>query len=104
MAMPDDLPAVRDRALLLLGYAGAFRRSELVALDVEQLRFSKAGLYGWIAAAKNDPRKKGASCTCRGCRRTRRAARSAPSRRFNGGWVLLARRVRCFGPSIYVDG
>ncbi len=27
--MPDDLPARRDRALLLLGYAGAFRRSEL---------------------------------------------------------------------------
>ena len=59
MAMPDDLPALRDRALLLLGYAGAFRRSELVALDVRDLRFSNAGLYVWIAAAKNDPRKKG---------------------------------------------
>ena len=59
MAMSDDLPAARDRALLLLGYAGAFRRSELVALDVEQLRVSKQGLYVWIAAAKNDPRKQG---------------------------------------------
>ena len=59
MAMPDDLPALRDRALLLLGYAGAFRRSELVALDVEDVRFSNAGLYVWIADAKNDPRKKG---------------------------------------------
>jgi len=59
MAMPDDQLATRDRALLLLGYAGAFRRSELVALDVEQLRFSKAGCYVWIASAKNDPRKKG---------------------------------------------
>ena len=59
MAMGDDLAAQRDRALLLLGYAGAFRRSELVALDVEQLRFSKRGLYVWIASAKNDPRKKG---------------------------------------------
>jgi len=58
-AMPDDEPAARDRALLLLGYAGAFRRAELVALDVEHLRFSKAGLYVWITAAKNDPRKKG---------------------------------------------
>jgi len=58
-AMPDDQPAIRDRALLLLGYAGAFRRSELVALDVERLRFSKAGCYVWIASAKNDPRKKG---------------------------------------------
>ncbi len=59
MAMPDDQLAARDRALLLLGYAGAFRRSELVALDVEQLRFSKAGCYVWISSAKNDPRKKG---------------------------------------------
>jgi len=59
MAMLDDLPAQRDRALLLLGYAGAFRRSELVALDVEQLRFSKSGCYVWIASAKNDPRKQG---------------------------------------------
>ena len=59
MAMRDDLPALRDRALLLLGYAGAFRRSELVALNVDDLRFSKVGLYVWIAAAKNDPRKHG---------------------------------------------
>ncbi len=59
MAMPDDMPARRDRALLLLGYAGAFRRSELVALDVPDLKFSKKGLYVWIAAAKNDPRKAG---------------------------------------------
>ncbi len=59
LAMPEDVPALRDRALLLLGYAGAFRRSELVALDVEDLKFSSAGLHVWIAAAKNDPRKKG---------------------------------------------
>jgi len=59
IAMPDDQLATRDRALLLLGYAGAFRRSELVALDVENLRFSKQGLYVWIAAAKNDPWKRG---------------------------------------------
>jgi integrase len=59
MAMPDDLAAARDRALLLLGYAGAFRRAELVALDLEHARFSKNGLYLWIAAAKNDQTKKG---------------------------------------------
>jgi integrase len=55
MAMPEDLPAARDRALLLLGYVGAFRRSELVALDVADLRFSDGKLPVWIAAA-NDPR------------------------------------------------
>jgi site-specific recombinase XerD len=35
---------VRDRALLLIGFAGAFRRSELVALDIEDLRFNESGL------------------------------------------------------------
>jgi site-specific recombinase XerD len=33
----------RDRALLLLGFAVALRRSELVALDVEDLRFGVTG-------------------------------------------------------------
>ena len=59
LAMADDLAALRDRALLLLGYAGAFRRSELVALDVSDLRFSAKGCTVWIARAKNDPRKAG---------------------------------------------
>ncbi len=59
LAMGDDLPAQRDRSLLLLGYAGAFRRAELVALDVGDLRFAAKGLYVWIEAAKNDPRKQG---------------------------------------------
>jgi site-specific recombinase XerC len=31
--MGPGLKATRDRALLLLGFAGGFRRSELVALD-----------------------------------------------------------------------
>ena len=35
---------VRDRALLLLGFAGAFRRSEFVALDAGDVRFVVNGL------------------------------------------------------------
>jgi hypothetical protein len=31
-ALPDDLPGLGDKALLLIGFAGAFRRSELVGL------------------------------------------------------------------------
>jgi hypothetical protein len=31
---PDKLAGLRDRALLLIGFGGALRRSELVALDV----------------------------------------------------------------------
>ena len=34
LSAPEGLKGLRDRALLLLGFAGAFRRSELVALDV----------------------------------------------------------------------
>ena len=34
----------RDRALLLVGFAGALRRSELVALDVERLTWSNDGV------------------------------------------------------------
>ncbi len=69
MAMPDDDLATRDRAQLLLGHAGAFRRSELVALDVEQLRFSRSGCYVWIASAKMTHRERGVSFLYRGCQR-----------------------------------
>jgi integrase len=38
-------PALRrDRALLLLGFAGAFRRSEIVALDCEDIEECETGL------------------------------------------------------------
>ena len=35
--LPDTLAGKRDKAILLLGFAGAFRRSELVALDVKHV-------------------------------------------------------------------
>jgi integrase len=37
---------LRDRAVLLMGFAGAFRRSELVALNVEDLEESELGFQG----------------------------------------------------------
>lgn len=39
-ALPDGLKGQRDRAVLLVGYAGAFRRSELCALTVADLTFA----------------------------------------------------------------
>ena len=36
---PRDLAGMRDRALFLVGLAGAFQRSELVGIDVAHLRF-----------------------------------------------------------------
>ena len=35
--IPPDLAGLRDRALLLLGFAGALRRAELAAIPVEHL-------------------------------------------------------------------
>jgi site-specific recombinase XerD len=52
---PDaGLIGVRDRALILLGFAGAFRRSELVSLDVEDCGFGKDGLTVTLRRSKTD--------------------------------------------------
>ena len=42
--IPADLRGLRDRALLLVGFAGALRRSELAAIRVEQLEQTERGL------------------------------------------------------------
>jgi integrase len=49
-----DLKAKRDRAIVLLGFAIAARRSELAALDVEDLRFDQRGLVVTIRRSKTD--------------------------------------------------
>jgi site-specific recombinase XerD len=54
-AMPDQgMKALRDRALLLLGFAGAFRRSELVALDAEDVVIDSDGARVMIRISKTD--------------------------------------------------
>ncbi len=45
---------LRDRSLLLLGFAGSFRRSELVGLDVEDLDFVDRGLLVNLRRSKTD--------------------------------------------------
>ncbi len=59
-ACPGDLAGLRDRALLLLGFAGALRRSELVGIDREHLRITEAGLRVALPRSKGDPEGKGA--------------------------------------------
>lgn len=56
VATLDDarLAGVRDRALLLIGFAGALRRSELVALDVADLVENGDGLVVTIRRSKTD--------------------------------------------------
>jgi integrase len=44
--LPYDLRGLRDRAILLLGYAGGLRRSEIVNLDVHKDDTLESG--GWI--------------------------------------------------------
>ena len=44
----------RDRALMLLGFAGAFRRSELVGLDIADCAFGKDGLTVTLRRSKTD--------------------------------------------------
>ncbi|NLW92929.1 MAG: tyrosine-type recombinase/integrase, partial [Syntrophomonadaceae bacterium] len=57
--LPDSLLGIRDRALLLVGFAGGFRRSELVALDVEDLEFKREGLVINLRRSKTDQEGQG---------------------------------------------
>jgi integrase len=50
----ESLKAKRDRAILLLGFAGALRRSEIAALDAADLAFTKRGLLVNIRRSKTD--------------------------------------------------
>ena len=52
--IPPTLQGLRDRALLLLGFSGALRRSELVGIDVEDLALCKDGLVVTIQKSKTD--------------------------------------------------
>jgi site-specific recombinase XerD len=56
---PEGLAGLRDRALLLLGFAGAFRRSELVALDVADIEETETGLLVAIRGSKTDQEREG---------------------------------------------
>ena len=42
--IPTDFPGLRDRALLLVGFAGALRRSELAAIRIEHLETTERGI------------------------------------------------------------
>jgi integrase len=58
-AMGDTLRDIRDRALLLIGFAGAFRRSELVALDKDDIERVRQGIIINLRRSKTDQTSKG---------------------------------------------
>jgi integrase len=51
---PKTLSGLRDRALILVGYAGAFRRSELATIDFAHLSFTQDGLVIDLRRSKTD--------------------------------------------------
>ena len=59
--VPTTLQGKRDRAIVLLGFGAAMRRSELVALDVRDLKFTAKGLLVTVRSSKTDQVKKGAT-------------------------------------------
>jgi hypothetical protein len=88
---PDTLIGRRDRALLAFGFAGAFRRAELVALEIDDLVEVADGLRVVIRHSKTDQEGQGqrspfrvatASAPWRPCTRGWRRRRSAPGRLF----------------------
>lgn len=58
--LPSGILGTRDRALLLLGFAGAFRRSELVELNAGDVRFTDDGLEVTLRRSKTDQEGEGA--------------------------------------------
>jgi len=74
----QGLNGVRDRALLLVGFMGGFRCSELVALDAEDLHIAKDGMLVQLRRSKTDqegegrrvpiPKLRGSLCAIRALR------------------------------------
>jgi site-specific recombinase XerD len=58
--LEDRLIDVRDRALLVVGMTGAFRRSEIVGIDVEHVTEDDGGLRVWVPRSKRDQEGAGA--------------------------------------------
>ncbi len=50
---------IRDKALLLIGFSGGFRRSELVNLDYEDIEFVNEGIKIFIKKSKTDQSAEG---------------------------------------------
>jgi len=57
--LPNNLAGRRDRALLLVGFAGGFRRSELVGLSLNDLTFTGGGLIVLLRRSKTDQEAQG---------------------------------------------
>ena len=97
----DDLRGRRDRALLLVGFAGALRRSELAAIRLEHLEAAPRGLRLTLPLSKGDRDGKGVTvalplgttelCPVRALRRWQDAAGLTDGPLFRRIWLPPAR-------------
>ena len=86
-ALPHTLAGKRDRALLVIGLAGALRRSELVALELGDIQFAPSGgIVLRIGRSKVDQEGRGSRI---GLARGRHAA-TCPERTLRA-WLEAAR-------------
>jgi len=53
-AQPPSLMGLRNKMILLIGYAGAFRRSEIIGLDWEDVQFVREGMIINLRQSKTD--------------------------------------------------
>ena len=53
-ALGDDLASQRDRAMMLVGFVGGLRRSELVAINVGDLKVTEDGYVLTVRRSKTD--------------------------------------------------
>ncbi len=52
--MGEGMKGERDRALLLVGFAGGFRRSEIVGLNFDYIELVRQGLIVTLRRSKTD--------------------------------------------------
>ncbi len=110
----DDLPGLRDRALLLVGFVGALRRSELAAIEVEHLEERERGLRLTLPRSKGDRESKGVTialpygvtrhCPVRALRRWLAAAEIKSGPVFRRIWPTPARFLAPGQAPSYVVG
>ena len=50
----SNIRKIRDKSIILLGFAGGFRRSEIVSLDCEDIEFVKEGMKVLLKKSKTD--------------------------------------------------
>ena len=50
----SDIKKIRDKAIILIGFSGGFRRSELVDIDLDDIEFVNEGVKIFIKRSKTD--------------------------------------------------